>query len=144
MPDQRPLTVSELVFRLADFEGDEPVYFGDHGPVRSAERVWDSAGAVVVLSASPARDRQAARVSLFAPRRWWRAVAEAVRGLADARVSRGTIPPPPRPTCPDCHQEIDPGSCWCGETRESHRWVYDHPFVPLGCDCYRAKPREDP
>lgn len=85
MPDPRPLTVAELSIMLGDFEGDETVYFGDRWPVRSAERVWDSAGAVVVLSASPPREVEPD------PRRWWRAVVEAVSGLAGARVTRGPL-----------------------------------------------------
>lgn len=85
MPDPRPLTVAELTFRLADFESHDLVYFGDRWPVCSAERIWDSAGAVVVLSASPPREVEPD------PRRWWRAVAEALSGLAGARVSRGPL-----------------------------------------------------
>jgi hypothetical protein len=67
--------------RLADFEGDEPVWYGDIAPVRSATRVYDSTGAVVILSAQP-------RGGGVAPRGFWKAVLEAVRGLGRARVVR--------------------------------------------------------
>lgn len=82
MPDPRPLTVAELSIMLGDFEGDEPVHYGDRWPVCSAERIYDPTGSVVVLSASPAREVEPD------PRRWWRAVAEALSGLAGARVTR--------------------------------------------------------
>lgn len=89
MPDPRPLTVAELSIMLGDFEGDEPVYFGDRWPVCSAERIYDSTGAVVVLSASPPHEGEPE------PAAWWRrilrAITESVRGLADARVSRGPL-----------------------------------------------------
>lgn len=108
MPDPRPMTVSELVFRLADFEGDEPVYFGDRWPVCSAERVWDSTGAVVILSASPPREEPD-------PRRYWRAVAEAIRGLANARVSHGPLggyQPRPKPGAQPHPPQGGTGTVW--------------------------------
>jgi hypothetical protein len=77
-----PLTVAELALRLADFEGNEPVYYGDAGPVRSATRVFDSTGAVVILSAQPPHGEE------VAPRGFWRAVVEAITGLGRARVVR--------------------------------------------------------
>lgn len=94
MPENRSLTVAELVFRLADFEGHEPVHYGDAGPVCSAERIPNLGGpeSVVILSASPPREQQAAQVSAFAPRSWWRRIvrgtAEAVFGLADTRITQ--------------------------------------------------------
>lgn len=85
MPNPRPMTVGELTFRLADFKGDEPVYYGDTGEVRSATLTETPWGAVVVLSASPPRKEGPE------PRRWWWEVVEAVKGLAGARVSRGPL-----------------------------------------------------
>jgi hypothetical protein len=81
----KPLTVAQLAMRLADFEGDEPVWYGDIAPVRSATRVFDSTGAVVILSAQPPHGEE------VAPRGFWRAVLEAVRGLGRARVHRGAL-----------------------------------------------------
>lgn len=83
MPD--PLTVAELALRLADFEGNEPVYFGDMGAVCSAERVETPWGRVVLLSESPPHGEE------VAPRGFWRAVLEAVRGLGRARVVQGPL-----------------------------------------------------
>jgi len=44
--------------------------------------------------------------------------------------------------CPGCGQEIDPDTCGCGEGRLDSRGrplSHDgHPFIPAGCDCYRA------
>jgi len=44
-----------------------------------------------------------------------------------------------RPVCEGCGQEIDPDCCGCGQSKESHAAAYDagHPFIPMGCDCYR-------
>lgn len=37
--------------------------------------------------------------------------------------------------CSGCNQEIDPDTCWCGQSIDHG---YDnHPVVPMGCDCYR-------
>jgi hypothetical protein len=47
--------------------------------------------------------------------------------------------------CPGCQQMIDPTTCHCGsgEKDAEHGWygyeAYTHPFVPMGCDCYRDK-----
>jgi hypothetical protein len=78
----KPLTVAELALCLADFDGNEPVYYGDAGPVCSATRVIDATGAVVILSAQPPHGGD------VAPRGFWRAVIEAIRGLGRARVVR--------------------------------------------------------
>lgn len=43
-----------------------------------------------------------------------------------------------RPVCPSCKNEIDPDVCHCGEDKKNHR--AEHGFVPIGCDCFRAKP----
>lgn len=44
--------------------------------------------------------------------------------------------------CPGCGQEIDIHTCWCGEERadkQGHLLAHEgHPFIPAGCDCYRA------
>jgi hypothetical protein len=46
-----------------------------------------------------------------------------------------------RPKCDGCGKEIDPEICGCGDPINCH-WSGDgHPPIPLGCDCYRAKPR---
>lgn len=42
--------------------------------------------------------------------------------------------------CPHCQREIDPTTCWCGEAMESHSMWSGHTAIPMGCDCYRAKP----
>jgi hypothetical protein len=41
--------------------------------------------------------------------------------------------------CPECKQEIDPDTCWCGDLYESHTVFDGHYFVPMGCDCFRVK-----
>lgn len=46
--------------------------------------------------------------------------------------------------CPNCGNEIDPDVCYCGNTRESHNGWEGHAFVPLGCDCGRAKSDKKP
>lgn len=38
--------------------------------------------------------------------------------------------------CPSCKADIDPDVCGCGIDLDHHRWE-EHPFVSLGCDCYR-------
>ena len=43
------------------------------------------------------------------------------------------------PLCPGCGNEIDPDWCCCGDSKDSHGYSSGHPFVPMGCDCYRAK-----
>jgi len=42
-------------------------------------------------------------------------------------------------TCPLCKNQIDPDICWCGIRPEDHRFIEDHFFIPMGCDCYRIK-----
>lgn len=44
--------------------------------------------------------------------------------------------------CPGCDEQIDTTVCYCGMPPENHRFE-EHPFVPVGCDCYRAKGKED-
>lgn len=46
-----------------------------------------------------------------------------------------------RVTCDGCGQEIDPDCCGCGGSKEGHGNVMNegHPFIPMGCDCYRAE-----
>jgi hypothetical protein len=43
--------------------------------------------------------------------------------------------------CPGCNQEIDPDVCGCGDSRQGHSSARDagHPFIPAGCNCYRAR-----
>jgi hypothetical protein len=51
-----------------------------------------------------------------------------------------------RPTCSGCGNEIDPDTCWCGDLKEGHERVMEHPFIPMGCNCYRSdtKPLDFP
>ena len=37
--------------------------------------------------------------------------------------------------CEGCGCDIDPEICWCGENYESHRFMCDHHFIPMGCTC---------
>lgn len=39
--------------------------------------------------------------------------------------------------CEDCGCETLPDVCCCGSTLDEHGWGNEHPFVPMGCDCYR-------
>jgi len=41
--------------------------------------------------------------------------------------------------CGGCGNEIDPTTCCCGEFEKDHRFIMEHPFVPMGCDCLREK-----
>ena len=43
--------------------------------------------------------------------------------------------------CQACKEEIDPDCCWCGDDYASHA-LGSHGFVPMGCNCFRAKPKE--
>jgi len=43
-----------------------------------------------------------------------------------------------RPICKGCGKEHDPDVCWCGTPLDQHTYE-EHPFVPMGCDCYRVK-----
>lgn len=50
-----------------------------------------------------------------------------------------------RPVCDGCGREIDPETCGCGSARVGHSYELDgHPFIPMGCDCYRSKPPGEP
>jgi hypothetical protein len=50
-----------------------------------------------------------------------------------------------RPVCDGCGREIDPETCGCGSARVGHIYEFDgHPFIPMGCDCYRSKPPGEP
>jgi hypothetical protein len=42
--------------------------------------------------------------------------------------------------CPGCKNEIDPDVCGCGDSKENHTGWEGHPFIPMGCDCYRVSP----
>jgi hypothetical protein len=44
-----------------------------------------------------------------------------------------------RPQCPDCHNEIDPDTCHCGQGINEHGGE-THSFVPMGCQCGREPP----
>jgi hypothetical protein len=49
--------------------------------------------------------------------------------------------------CTGCGQEIDPDCCGCGsglEDSEHGSWNYTHPFIPMGCDCYRVRAAPPP
>ena len=48
----------------------------------------------------------------------------------------------PREICPHCKQEIDPETCWCGDSIESHGAAIGHSAVPMGCNCGREFPAE--
>lgn len=47
--------------------------------------------------------------------------------------------------CKGCGAEIDPTTCGCGSEEEDSEhgygsWEnYTHPFIPMGCNCFRAK-----
>ena len=43
--------------------------------------------------------------------------------------------------CKGCKHEIDIGCCWCGNDYQSHS-MGEHSFVPMGCNCFRPKPKE--
>jgi hypothetical protein len=45
--------------------------------------------------------------------------------------------------CSGCQKEIDTDVCWCGTLHEDHKFVYDHPFIPIGCDCCREQVETD-
>lgn len=44
-----------------------------------------------------------------------------------------------RGMCGGCRREIDPETCGCGSEKRHHGVWDGHPFVPMGCDCYRDK-----
>lgn len=39
--------------------------------------------------------------------------------------------------CYGCGCETLPDVCGCGSARDDHGWGDGHPFVPIGCDCFR-------
>ena len=45
------------------------------------------------------------------------------------------------PLCSGCNNLIDAEVCYCGTELKHHGdvWSEGHPFVPMGCDCLRAK-----
>lgn len=46
--------------------------------------------------------------------------------------------------CPGCKAEIDPDCCWCGSEEKYHGWGFsNHGFIPIGCNCFRAKPEDE-
>lgn len=47
---------------------------------------------------------------------------------------------PPAVQCSGCSEFMDPDTCWCGESKESHpnAWNCGHSFVPMGCDCQKG------
>lgn len=45
----------------------------------------------------------------------------------------------PAHVCPGCGNEIDPETCWCGEG--DHGYGDGGPFIPMGCECHRRRPR---
>jgi hypothetical protein len=44
-------------------------------------------------------------------------------------------------TCDGCDNVVDLDTCGCGTAREFHASPMDagHAFLPMGCDCMRAK-----
>jgi hypothetical protein len=38
--------------------------------------------------------------------------------------------------CPNCGEEIDPETCWCGCEKYNHGYSENHFFVPLDCKCF--------
>ena len=48
-----------------------------------------------------------------------------------------------REVCSGCDQEIDPDCCGCGDSKQGHSAWGGHPFVPMGCHCYRDKGESD-
>jgi len=60
-------------------------------------------------------------------------------GNISTRTKMTTTTSERREICPGCHQEIDPDCCGCGDSKEYHASAYNagHPFIPMGCDCYR-------
>lgn len=81
------------------------------------------------------------------------AAAEPLRGgkviyegsLEDLTLAACGDPASPLPAnlvmCRGCKQEVDPNVCGCGGLAKDHDTAIDgHPFVPIGCDCYRSPP----
>ncbi len=40
--------------------------------------------------------------------------------------------------CQGCGSMTEPEVCHCGNYETSHKFVEDHGFVPVGCDCLRS------
>lgn len=56
---------------------------------------------------------------------------------ADAIVKSGLSG---REICGGCGNEIDPDCCVCGDSKDGHNsWYSGHSFIPMGCNCGRAK-----
>ena len=65
-------------------------------------------------------------------------------GYTDCYQSEPHLPQPLEPPdeperCPSCGNQIQSDVCWCGCTYANHDHIYDHSFVPMGCDCGRDK-----
>lgn len=45
--------------------------------------------------------------------------------------------------CPNCHNVIDPDTCWCGDGHNGHPYHVGHNFVPMGCVCGYPKEARD-
>jgi len=43
-------------------------------------------------------------------------------------------------TCGGCHQEIDPGVCWCGDDIRPGVVHDNHYPIPMGCVCGYGSP----
>lgn len=50
----------------------------------------------------------------------------------------------PRPRCEGCGNEIDPDTCWCGDSINHNAWNAGHSPVTMGCDCRREFSEEAP
>ena len=46
--------------------------------------------------------------------------------------------------CWGCNHEIDPETCQCGSSLESHAWDASHGFYEYGCVCYLKVAACDP
>lgn len=46
--------------------------------------------------------------------------------------------------CWGCNHEIDPETCQCGSSLESHAWDASHGFYEYGCVCYLMVAACDP
>lgn len=40
--------------------------------------------------------------------------------------------------CPNCKEEIDPDTCWCGDYIKNH-YYENHAAIPMGCTCGHLK-----
>lgn len=57
--------------------------------------------------------------------------------LAKQIETTGTTEGTPPEVCPSCWSVIDREVCGCGVTLADHSPFTGHPFIPMGCDCYR-------